>query len=135
MHLPVFLLGQLSGLNPLNPAPVERSTGLVFRDVALILVVVGALAALLFLWARVYMARKQGRRSSHAARSSGSQHRSSGRRENREDEEEGEERGDGRRRRRRRRRRSREHRPRNPTLAQTGGLPPPKGPVPGTSGT
>jgi len=107
------LFAQLEGLNPLNPtAPVTRTTGLVFRDVLVIIATGLALGLLLLLWARHYVKRKQRHHHhdrkvvSHSLPAASDQ-----------DEEDPHHPG------RRRRKRRREHRPRNPTLAETGGLP------------
>lgn len=124
------LLAQLEGLNPLNPtAPVGKSTGLLFKDV---LVIVGTglvLALLLILWARHYVKnRKRHHRHHHLERVAEAPVTAAEVKKNNEEEEETGGQLDGRHRRRRRHRR--DHRPRNPTLAETGGLPPakPEGP-------
>ena len=108
-----LLFAQLDGLNPLNPsAPVTRTTGLLFKDVLVIIVTGLALGLLLLLWARYYVRRKKRHHHdrkaiSHSVPAAADQeieeepHRHSARR----------------------RKRRREHRPRNPTLAETGGLP------------
>ena len=110
-HLVLF--AQLEGLNPLNPnAPVTRGTGLVFKNVLVIIATGLALGLLLLVWARHYVRRKK--RHQHSRKTvahslpavtdpgdeEASPHQS-----------------------RRRRKRRREHRPRNPTLAETGGMP------------
>ena len=111
-HLVLF--AQLEGLNPLNPtAPVTRTTGLVFKDVLVIIATGLALGLLLLLWARHYVKSKKRHHLhdrkvvSHSLPGASDQ----------EDEEAPHHRS------RRRRKRRREHRPRNPTLAETGGLP------------
>jgi len=113
-------LAQLEGLNPLNPtAPVTKSTGLVFLDVLVILATALALGLVLLLWARYYVRNKKHRRHhhlhEHGAHSTAPLVPIV--------EEEEPHHNDHRHRRRRRRR---DHRPRNPTLGETGGLPPAK---------
>jgi len=116
MTLPDFMLAQLEGLNPLDRSMTpSKSSGMVFRDILLIIGTGLVLAAILFAWAKFYVARKQRRRN----------HESRPVRNRMEDDFESEEGGQHRRRRRRRRHR-RDHRPRSPTLAETGGLPPAK---------
>ena len=128
------LLAQLDGLNPLNPtAPVGKNTGLVALNV---LVIVGtglALGLLLLVGARYYVRNKRHHRRHH-------QHHHHDHQERRAEgaapsaaaaAEETDEAGSGpeehrQHRHRRRRRRRRDHRPRNPTLGETGGLPPAK---------
>jgi hypothetical protein len=129
MSRSVVLLAQLEGLNPLNPtAPVGRSAGLVFKDM---LVIVGTglvLALLLILWARHYEKKRQRRHHHHHLEPAAATPVTAPEAEDEDEEEEDGAQLDGRHRRRRRHRR--DHRPRNPTLAQTGGLPPakPEGP-------
>ena len=125
MNRSSVMLAQLDGLNPLNPtAPVGRTTGLLLKDVMVIVATGLILAVVLILWARHYVRRrKRSRRNPHHDRAADSSLTPSvplaG---------EGEE--PQHRRRRRKRRRRRDHRSRNPTLAETGGLPPakPEGP-------
>lgn len=120
MTTPCCFLAQLEGLNPLNPtAPVTKSTGFVFEDILVVLAVGLALGLLLLLWARYHVRRKKRRHHHHHERSVVSRPAPV-----LAEEEDQDPRRDGRRRRRRRHRR--DHRPRNPTLAETGGLPPPK---------
>ena len=101
-------------MDPLNPtAPVTKTTGLVFKDVLVIVATGLALGLLLLLWARHYVKSKKRHHHhnrkvvSHSVPAVSDQeaqevpHHHS----------------------RRRRKRRREHRPRNPTLAETGGLP------------
>jgi ABC-type nickel/cobalt efflux system permease component RcnA len=110
----ILLFAQLDGLNPLNSTvPATRTTGLLFKDVLVIVATGLALGLLLLLWARSYVKRKKRRHHhdrkavSHSVPAVSDQ----------EDEEEHHHHS------RRRRKRRREHRPRNPTLAETGGLP------------
>ncbi len=113
------LLAQLDGLNPLNPtAPVGRGTGLVFKDVMVIIATGLALGLVLLLGTRYYLRNKKRRHLRH--------HEDrpvdapvATRNQEKQDEE-------ARHHHHRRRRRRREHRPRNPTLGETGGLPPTK---------
>ncbi len=113
-------LAQMDGLNPLNPtAPVTKSTGLVFLDVLVILATALVLGIVLLLWARYYVRKRRRRRHHH--RHEHEAHSSSPLVPTVEDEELHH---DGHRHRKRRRRR--DHRPRNPTLGETGGLPPAK---------
>jgi len=111
-HLVLF--AQLEGLNPLNPTgPVARTTGLLFKDVLVIIATGLVLGLLLLLWARHYVKRKKHHHHhdrkvvSHSVPTVAGQ----------DDEEEPHHQS------RRRRKRRREHRPRNPTLAEAGGLP------------
>ena|SRR5438093_1037114 len=114
------LLAQLDGLNPLNPTmPVTKSTGLVFLDVLVILATALALGFVLLLWARYYVRKRKRRRHRHYHERGA--HSTSPVVPTMEDEEPLH---NGHRHRRRRRRR--DHRPRNPTLGETGGLPPQK---------
>ena len=127
MNRCVVMLAQLDGLNPLNPtAPVGRTTGLLFKDVMVIIATGLILAVLLILWARHYIRNKKRRRHhSHQDRATGPALTLSDVPEDDLAEEES-----NHRRRRRKRRRRRDHRARNPTLSETGGLPPakPEGP-------
>jgi len=108
----LVLFAQLEGLNPLNSEPVGKTTGLLFKDVLLIIATGLALGLILLVWARHYVKRKKRRQHhdrkvvSHSLPTASDQ-----------DEEDPHHHG------RRRRKRRREHRPRNPTLAETGGLP------------
>ena len=109
----LVLFAQLDGLNPLNPtAPVTRTTGLVFKDVLVIIATGLALGLLLLFWARHYV--KQRKRHHHDRK--GVSHALP----LATDPDPAEE---PRHQTRRRRKRRRDHRPRNPTLAETGGLP------------
>ncbi len=113
------LLAQLEGLNPLNPtAPVGRSTGLVFKDVMVIIATGLALGLVLLLGTRYYLRKKKRRRFRHHEDRPADATPVAARNEEERDEEA--------RHHHRRRRRRREHRPRNPTLGETGGLPPTK---------
>jgi len=110
----LVFIAQLDGLNPLNPtAPVTRGTGLVFKDVLVIIATGLGLGLLLLLWARHYVKGKK--RHHHHNRKEVSPTLPAV--SDPEDEETPHHRS------RRRRKRRREHRPRNPTLAETGGLP------------
>ena len=112
MTVNLVLFAQLEGLNPLNSEPVGKTTGLLFKDVLLIIATGLALGLILLVWARHYVKRKKRRQHhdrkvvSHSLPTASDQ-----------DEEDPHHHG------RRRRKRRREHRPRNPTLAETGGLP------------
>ena len=105
-------LGGLSGLTP--PSPV--GSRLVMSDLMLVLADALGVAIVLFVWAK-YL-RKPKSRSGRG--------RSSNRSSAAAPPEETEGSSEQRRERRRRRRHRRDHRPRNPTLAETGGLPPVK---------
>ena len=108
------LFAQLEGLNPLHPTePVARTTGLLFKDVLVIIATGLALGLLLLLWARHYV---KGKKRHHHHHRKGVSH-SPPTASDEEDEEAPHHHG------RRRRKRRRDHRPRNPTLAETGGLP------------
>jgi len=115
-----WLLAQLDGLNPLNTtAPVAKSTGLVFMNILAILATGVALGLVLLLWARFYVRKRKPRRHHrHHDQRAESMPASI---PDGDDEIPAQ---DGHRHRKRRRRR--DHRPRNPTLGETGGLPPPK---------
>ena len=111
-------LAQLDGLNALNPAaPVAKSTGLVFMNVLAIIASALALGSILLLWARYYVRRSKRPRHLHRERT-----RLSYPAPFLSDEADQHEHDH----RRRRRRYRRDHRPRNPTLGQSGGLPPPR---------
>ena len=108
------LFAQLEGLNPLNPTePIARTTGLLFKDVLVIIATGLALGLLLLLWARHYVKRKKHHHQHDRKEVSHSLPAVS----DQDDEDEPRRHG------RRRRKRRRGHRPRNPTLAETGGLP------------
>jgi hypothetical protein len=116
------MLAQLEGLNPLNPTvPINKGSGMVFQDVMLIILTGLALGLVLLLFAKIYVRRSRAGRHGRRAESPPQPVTYD------EDEEEHHHHG---RRRRRRRRHRRDHRLRNPTLAETGGLPPPKPPEP-----
>jgi type VI protein secretion system component VasK len=128
-----ILLAQLDALNRLNPtAQVGKSTGLLFKDM---LVIVGTglvLALLLVLWARHYVKKKKRRRRHQPPHERAAAARvTAAELEEKDEMEEAGTQIDGRHSRRRRHRR--DHRPRNPTLAETGGLPPDKSEGPSTS--
>jgi hypothetical protein len=110
-HLVLF--AQLEGLNPLNPtAPLTQTTGLVFKDVLVIIVTGLALGMFLLVWAKHYVKSKKRHHHNRKAVSHSLPVASDP-----EDEEVPHHPS------RRRRKRRREHRPRNPTLAETGGMP------------
>ncbi len=128
MMFPVVIFAQLEGLNPLNPtAPVSKSSGLLLKDVLLIIGIGLVLASILVLGARFYMRHKQQRRNHHHQEHKPVPAKVANDSEHDED-------NPRRSRRHRRRRHRRDHRPRNPTLAETGGLPPakPEAPPPQT---
>lgn len=110
----VLLLAQLDAFNPLGPMPpVSKTTGLVFRDVLLIGGALLGLSLLLLLWARRYVRhskrhRHEHRSESHVIGQAGTDTRHHRRHRHRH----------------RRRRHSQVERGGNPTLAETGGLPP-----------
>jgi hypothetical protein len=107
------MFAQIEGLNPLNPtAPVTKTTGLVFKDVLVIVATGLALGLLLLVWARHHV--KSKKRHSHNRKVVS---RSLPSVSDQEDEDVPHHHS------RRRRKRRREHRPRNPTLAETGGMP------------
>jgi len=117
-----FLLAQLDGLNPLNPTgPVGKSTGLVFMDVLAIVATGLVLGAVLLVWARYRARSKKHRPHRQRERTATAP---TGIPLNEEGGDDGAGRDDPRHSKRRRRRR--DHRPRNPTLGETGGLPPNK---------
>ena len=120
------LLAQLDGLNPMNPGqPVGKSTGLVFMNLIVILATGLAVGLILLLCARYFMGKKRHNHPPHHHHHHHDEHRAESTPAftvNEEDQAEGSS-PDGHRHRRRRRR---DHRPRNPTLGETGGLPPSK---------
>jgi len=108
----LVLFAQLDGLNPLNStAPSDRSAGLVFKDLLVIIATGLALGLLLLFWARHYVKSKKRhdrhRKTASPSLAGADEH------DHQEEPHHG----------RRRRKRRRDHRPRNPTLAETGGLP------------
>lgn len=121
MKLDFALFAQLEGLNPMNPtAPISKSGGMVFKDVLLIIGTCLILTLILFVSARFIVRNKQRQRPhEHRGRKPAPVRTANISAE----EDRSDDRG---RHRRRRRRRVRDHRPRNPTLAETGGLPPQK---------
>ena len=120
---PPPMLAQLEGLNPLNPTvPINKGSGMVFQDVLLIILTGLALGLVLLLFAKIYVRRSRAGRHGRRAESPAQPVTY--------DEDEEEDHHHHGRRRRRRRRHRRDHRLRNPTLAETGGLPPPKPPEP-----
>ena len=110
----VFLLAQLDAFNPLGPMPpVSKTTGLVLKDVLFIGTAVLGVSVLLFFWARRYARRsRRQRRERHSETRPLPREEGSPRHHRRH------------RHRHRRRRHSHEERASNPTLAETGGLPP-----------
>jgi len=117
------LLAQLDGLNPMNPGqPVGRSTGLVLLNLMVILATGLAVGLVLFLCARYFMGKKRHRHHHHHHHESRAESTPAVPVNGDQQNEAGG--PDGHRHRRRRRRR--DHRPRNPTLGETGGLPPSK---------
>jgi len=112
---------QLEGLNPLNQtAPVTKGAGLVFKDLLVIVATGLALGLILLLSARYYVRKMKRRHRRHPGTGLSSSpvaalNQPTGEAESPHDQ-----------RRHRKRRRRRDHRLRNPTLADTGGLPPPK---------
>lgn len=118
---PLFATIQLAALNSLDPRRVVGPTeGLLFRDVLLVLGVILLLTALLVLWAVRYAKRRKHHR--HATAPAILQHTKKAGAET-DDADPGDTQHESRSRHRRRRHR-RSHRSRNPTLAETGGLPP-----------
>jgi len=116
------LLAQLEGLNPLNPTvPLAKSTGLVFKDLMVIITLGLALGLVLLLGANRYWKRKKHHRHHHPPERRTDSTPAADWHEDEENEEHIHHD-----RRHRRRRLRRDHRPRNPTLAETGGLPPSK---------
>jgi hypothetical protein len=102
---------------PLRGQPLSKVTGLIASDVIWILVAVLTLLLGLIVWAKYLRNRKPRKRRSGGQkvfRDSGSG----------EDEEETEEEANEAKRRYKYRYKRRQHRVRNPTLAETGGLPP-----------
>ena len=117
-------LAELDGLNPLNPTtPVGKNTSLVFMNVILILGTGLVLAFILLLWAKYHVRNRNRRHHSHAREADPAPSVPLN-----QTPANGEPRPDGRHHHHhhRRRRHRRSHRPRNPTLGETGGLPAPK---------
>lgn len=108
---------QLDALNPLNSNQSgQGNTGLVLKDLLVIVTTGLALGLVLLFWARHYVKSRQRHHHHHDHdRKSASQSALAP-----ADQDSGE---DHHHHRRRRRKRRREHRPRNPTLSETGGLP------------
>ncbi len=114
----MFLLIEMQALNPLDPrGAVGKTGGLLFQDVLLILGVVTVLTSLLLVWAARYARRRKRHRHLHHGQPQILKPATA--ESDREAEEES-----GHHRHRRRRVPRRDHRGRNPTLAETGGLPP-----------
>jgi hypothetical protein len=110
------LLAQLSGLN--RTQPVGKTTGLVFMNVLAIIVTGLALGLVLLLWARFHVRGKK----RHHRQDHGREVNSTANAPGKATEGAGQPRQADLRHHRRRRHR-RDHRPRNPTLGETGGLP------------
>ena len=109
------LLAQLDAFNPLGPMPpVSKSTSLAFKNLMFIGAVVLVLTLLLILWARRYARRSKRRR----------RHESQGESATAAPAHTGSRRHHRHRHRRRRRQQSSPERGKNPTVAETGGLPP-----------
>jgi ABC-type nickel/cobalt efflux system permease component RcnA len=107
------LLAQLDTLNPLGPMPpLSKTAGLAFKDLMLIGAALLVLTGLLVFWARRYVRRskRHPRREHHPKPLGGAQNHSSPRRHRHH--------------RHRRRQSDAAERGKNPTLAETGGLPP-----------
>ena len=108
-----FFLAQSNVINPFEPPPLEQPIklfGVPVRDLLLILGALIVLGLILYLW--IYLARRDRRRH-------GTRHGNLVLAEAADHEHHGH--------RRRRKRRSRSNEmPRNPTLNETGGLPPPR---------
>jgi len=110
----VSLLAQLDAFNPLGPMPpVSKTTGLMFKDMVFIGAAVLGLSLLLILWARRYVRHSKRHRHEHRSESPPARQEESNTRHHRRH-----------RHRHRRRHHSHEERGNNPTLAETGGLPP-----------
>ncbi len=108
----VLFLAQLDGLNPLGPMPpVTKTTGLVFRDIVLIGAAVIALSVVLLFWARRYVQHSRHHRHEHRSSTL-------------PDERPPTHHHHRHRHRHRHRQHSQPAGTRNPTLAETGGLPP-----------
>jgi hypothetical protein len=106
---------QLDALNPLNSNQSgQGNTGLVLKDLLVIVTTGLALGLVLLLWARHYVKSRQHHHHHHDRKSASPSALAPA------EQDSGEEHHHHRRRRRKRRR---EHRPRNPTLSETGGLP------------
>ncbi|MBM3821298.1 MAG: hypothetical protein FJ404_00145 [Verrucomicrobia bacterium] len=139
-----FCLAALPVLAPtvwaaLDVIPSARATGsrggsVLMGDLGWVILAALGIGVVLVLWAK-YLRKPSGSSSSGAWRTSSGRSRSrvgeeSPLRKEEVEEEDGEEENTGERgevvtrRRRKRRRQRRDHRPRNPTLAETGGLPP-----------
>lgn len=113
MSVPFSMLAQVNNI-PVPPAGSKAAT-FIFSDVALIFLAAGAIMLAILVWVLVVRGPKQQGRSRRIYK------------ESQPSSDEDEEKGTGRRRKKRRVRR-REHRSRNPTLAETGGLPEPRPP-------
>ena len=110
----VSLLAQLDAFNPLGPMPpVSKTTGLMFKDMVFIGASVLGLSLLLILWARRYVRHSKRRRHEHRSESPPARQEESNTRHHRRH-----------RHRHRRRHHSQAERGSNPTLSETGGLPP-----------
>ena len=120
------VLAQLSGLN-LNPnGPVAKNTGLVFMNLLAILATGLVLGGLSLFWVRFYLRKKNRHHHHHHHHHHDLGHESDGAANADLTASTGVDTPRPGPRPHRRRRRRRDHRPRNPTLGETGGLPPSK---------
>lgn len=125
---------------PSSRASGVRNSGVLIGDLGLVILaalgVALGVAAGLVVWAK-YLRKSSGTTPTRVRKDASHRRSASDGHSGRADEEaEPEEESDGViRRRRKRRRPRRDHRPRNPTLAETGGLPPPKEPNPPSPAT
>jgi hypothetical protein len=108
-HLQFLFAAINQGITPRAPEPEHRFTA---NDMLIVITAALAVGLLLVIWA-VFFRKKTEEKYEYPQVT---------KRKETQDEPS----GDGERRRRRKRRRVRDHRPRNPTLHQTGGLPPPR---------
>ena len=115
----VAMLGALADY-PLRGQPLSKVTGLIFSDVLWIIAAVLALLVALIIWAKYLRNRKPRKRRSGGQKV----FRDSGSAEEDQETEQTEEEANEARRRYKYRYKRRQHRDRNPTLAETGGLPP-----------
>ena len=127
MVLPVMFA---DGAQSLSSRPTGTDTLLIFGDATYVLIAAGVLAIVFFLWARY--GRRIGKRSKRSHRPAIVTNSLRAQQDRSEDDEDPagesddgeEEKDDSSGHRHRKRRRRRDHRPRHPTLAETGGLPP-----------
>lgn len=119
---PAVAMFHFSAIDPLDPRQVVGPTGgLLLRDVLLVLGVILLLTVLLLVWAVRYVRRRKHHRHSttpQILKHSKDSEEAAG------DAEGGDTQHETQSHHRRRRHRRRGHRSRNPTLAETGGLPP-----------